>query len=101
MQDPQLLALVVYICFLCNVNKLGRTARARAIENNKLREKEITRREGDDEVGSDSQPHLQIFAGIPELQRSSWLLKESSLYLFTDLGPELSVQTLLFYRIFV
>lgn len=96
MQDPQLLALVVYICFLCNVNKWGRTARARAIENNKLREKEITRREGDD-----SQPHLQIFAGIPELQRSSWLQKESSLYLFTDLGRELSVQALLFYRIFV
>lgn len=71
MQDPQLLALVVCICFLCNVNKLGRTARTGAIEKNKLREKEITRREGDDEIGSDSQPHLQIFAGIPELQSSS------------------------------
>lgn len=43
MQDPQLLALVVYICFLCNINELERTAGARAIEKNKLREKERTK----------------------------------------------------------
>lgn len=44
MQDPRLLALVVCICLLCNINELGRTAGARAMEKNKLREKEIRAR---------------------------------------------------------
>lgn len=35
----------VYL-FLCNINELGGTAGARAVEKNKLREKEITRGRG-------------------------------------------------------
>lgn len=40
MQDPELLALVVCICFLCN-NWEG--LQEWAVEKNKLREEEITR----------------------------------------------------------
>ena len=57
-----------------------------------MREQEVMKQ------GSDSQPHQQIFIEIPELQRTTWLLKESGLYLLTDPGPKLSVQALVFYR---
>lgn len=83
MQNSQLVAWVVCICFLCPISELGRTTGARAVEKNKLREKEIPNKweRWCCRWGGGHQPH-------PELQRTSLLLKECDLYVLTGLGPK-------------